>query len=112
MTPRPVEAERLRIYMTETARHEGQPLFEWLIAAALRHGLAGATAIRGLAGFGHHRRVHHSHLLDISDALPVIVEIIDAPAKIGPFLDLMDEALAGHTYTRDRILLHQPEVQS
>lgn len=102
-----VEAERLRVYTSETARHEGRPLFEWLIAQALRAGLAGATATKGLAGFGHHRKLHHAHLLDISDELPVIVEIIDTPKWIDTFLADAAGALGEHTYTREPVRLHR-----
>ena len=102
-----IEAERLRVYTTETARHEGRPLFEWLIAQALGAGLAGATATKGLAGFGHHRKLHHAHLLDISDELPVIVEIIDTPQRIDALLTAAAEALGDHTYTREPVRLHR-----
>ena len=108
MNGRTVEARRLRVYMTESARHDGQPLFEWLVSTAARLGMAGATATKALAGFGHHRRLHHAHLLDISDELPIVVEIIDEGDRIETFLEAADPALCGHTYTCEAVQMHRP----
>ncbi len=83
----------LRIFIGENDKHDGKPLYEWLIQEAKKHGLAGATAVRGLEGYGAHSRIHTAKLLDLSTDLPVIVEIIDELEKIEKFLPAVDQAV-------------------
>ena len=78
----PEEGHLLRIYIGESDRHEGKPLYEWIVREARKFGLAGATAIRGIEGFGAHSRVHTAKLLRLSSSLPIIVEIVDTQEKI------------------------------
>ena len=54
----PEEGSLLRIFIGESDRHAGKPLYEWLVLAAREHGLAGATVLRGLMGYGAHSRLH------------------------------------------------------
>ena len=104
-----IEAERLTTYCTEMARFEGRPLFEWLTQKAAELEMAGVTVHKAVAGFGRHRRMHHQHLLSISDDLPMSVEIIDISERIGTFLQAAEEALADHTYIREKVRWHRPE---
>lgn len=89
----PEKGHLLRIYIGESDRHDHSPLYEWIIRQAREHGLAGATAIRGLEGFGAHHRIHHAHLLSLSDDLPVIIEIVDVKDKIESFLKIIEPAI-------------------
>ena len=89
----PEEGQLLRIFIGESDQYEGAPLFEWLVQRAREHGLAGATVIRGLEGFGAHSRVHTAKILRLSSDLPVIVEIVDTHARIEAFLTLVDAAI-------------------
>ncbi len=80
----------LRIY-TEEGRHaEGRPLYEAIVLRARRAGLAGATVLRGPMGYGQSLRLHTAKILDLSANLPLVIEIVDAEAKIRPFLDELD----------------------
>ncbi len=81
----------LRIFIGERDRWHGQPLYEAIVARAREHGLAGATVIRGLLGFGAHSRLHSSKVLRLSTDLPVVVEIVDTEDKIQAFLPVLDE---------------------
>jgi len=67
----------LRIFIGENDRAHGRPLYEWLIEEAKRQELAGATAMRGLMGFGRKSRIHTSRILRLSSDLPVVIEIVD-----------------------------------
>ena len=67
----------LRIFVGEADRHEGKPLYEWIVHLARTNGLAGATAFRAMIGFGASSRIHTSKILRLSDDLPVIIEIVD-----------------------------------
>lgn len=86
---------RLRIFIHESMRHEHQPLYAALVERARREGLAGATVFRGIEGYGQHRHLHTNRLLDVSDDLPMIVEIVDTTEAIRRFLPLLD-ALIPH----------------
>ena len=94
----PSEGHLLRIFVSENDRHEGTPLYEWLVREAQTRGLAGATALRGLAGFGIHSRLHKASILRLSSDLPIVVEIVDSREKVEDFLssisDVMSEGIA------------------
>jgi uncharacterized protein len=79
------DAKLLRIFIGENDRIDGQPLYEAIVYAAKKQGLAGATVLRGIMGFGANSRVHTTKLLEISNDLPLIVEIIDTEEKIQSF---------------------------
>ncbi len=102
------EAQRLTVYLTESARYEGRPLFEWLTRQAVRLGVAGATVTKGLVGYGRHHQVHHAHLVELSDDLPVIFQCVDTPGQIQSILADCQSALHGHTYTLEDVKLHKP----
>ncbi len=86
----PRDAVRLRIYLGETAKHEGQPLYEAIVLAARRHHLAGATVLRGPLGFGHSSRLHTTKVLRLSEDLPLVIDIIDGPERIEAFLPVLE----------------------
>ncbi len=87
------EGHVLRIFLGETDKHQGVPLYEWILRKAKEQGLSGGTALRGIAGFGAHSQIHSSKILDISTNLPIIVEIIDTPEKIEHFLPMIEESI-------------------
>jgi uncharacterized protein len=90
----PREGRLLRIFIGESDRREGMPLSEWIVRKAREHGLAGATVLRGVEGFGAHSRVHTTKILRLSTDLPVVVEIIDTIEKIDAFMPLVDGAVS------------------
>jgi uncharacterized protein len=87
------DGQVLRVFVGETDKHQGVPLYEWILKKAKQEGLAGGTALRGIAGFGAHSQMHSSKILDISANLPIIVEIIDSRDKIEEFLPFLEEAV-------------------
>lgn len=80
----------LRIFVGESDRHAGKPLHEWLVLKAREEGLAGATVLRGMMGYGAHSRLHTFRIERLSEDLPVIVEIVDAREKLESFLAKID----------------------
>jgi len=84
-------AKLLRIYIGESDRWHGEPLAAALVRRAHEQGLAGATVVRGLEGFGANSRVHTTRILRLSEDLPVVVEIVDRSERIEDFLPLLDE---------------------
>jgi len=80
----------LRIFVGESDRWKGRPLHEAIVLRARERGLAGATVLRGLAGFGAHSRIHTAAVLRLSEDLPIVVEIADTPERIAAFLPELD----------------------
>jgi uncharacterized protein len=80
----------LRIFLGESDRHSGTPLHEWIVLQAREQGLAGATVLRGMMGYGAHSRVHTSKIERLSLDLPIVVEIVDARDKVEAFLARID----------------------
>ena|SRR5579859_5760400 len=86
----PQRSKMIRIYFGEDDRSNGKPLHEAIVEEARRQDLAGATAYRGIEGYGASSRIHRKHLLTSSD-LPVMVCIVDAPSKIEAFLPTLEQ---------------------
>jgi PII-like signaling protein len=89
------EGLRLRVFVHERLQHDHQPLYRAIVLLAQREGLAGATVFRAIEGYGLHRHLHTTRLMDIADDLPIIVEIVDRTAAIRRFLPLLG-ALVPH----------------
>jgi PII-like signaling protein len=83
----------LRVFIGETDRYKGKPLYEAIVYEAREWDLAGATVLRGILGYGADSRIHSSKLLALSDDLPVVVEVVDSEEKIQKLLPFLDEAV-------------------
>lgn len=90
----PRDGQLLRIFVGESDRWGGLPLYEAIVQQARKHGLAGATVFRGCEGFGAHSRIHTSRILRLSEDLPIVIEIVDSEDKIQAFLPVLDEMVA------------------
>lgn len=99
----PSEAELLRIFIGEADKYEGKPLYEVITSLARRKGMAGATVIRGLMGFGAHSRMHTAKILRLSEDLPIIIEIVDEPEKIEALLPELDKMITEGLVTLEKI---------
>jgi uncharacterized protein len=99
----PADGCLLRIFIGESDRHEGRPLYEWLVLQAREAGLAGATVLRGIEGFGAHSRLHTAKILRLSEDLPIVVEIVDSEEKIEAFLPIVDHAIAEGLATVEKV---------
>jgi hypothetical protein len=80
------EAKLLRIFVGSADKVNSTPLYEFIVFAAKRYGLAGATVLRGVMGYGANSMVHSAKILSISEDLPIIIEIIDVEDKIDAFV--------------------------
>jgi len=96
------EGQLLRIFIGESDRWEGKPLFSAIVEAARRAGLAGATVLRGVEGFGAHSRVHTAKILRLSADLPIVVEIVDRKDRIESFLPILDGMVAEGMITLEK----------
>jgi PII-like signaling protein len=101
----PEEGCLLRILVGETDKHRGNPLYEWIVLQAREQGLAGATAWRGIIGFGASSRIHTAKILRLSADLPVIIEIVDTRQKLEAFLDHISPNLKGGLATLEKAVV-------
>jgi len=99
----PKEGSLLRIFIGESDKHEGMSLYGWIVRKAREQGLAGATVLRGVEGFGAHSRVHTAKILRLSTDLPIVVEIVDTLEKIEAFLPAIDGAIREGLATLERV---------
>jgi PII-like signaling protein len=97
------EATLLRIFIRESEQRDGKPLYEALVLAARDRGLAGATVLRGIMGFGKSSRVHTAKWLVLSADLPIVVEIVDTEDKIREFLPRVDELVEDGLATLEQV---------
>src|SRR2546428_10313763 len=95
----PTEGKLLRIFIGEADRWHGKPLYEAIVVEARKRGLAGATVIKGFMGFGPHSRIHTAKLLELSQDLPIVIEIVDAPDKIEAVMPDLAQMLVDGLFT-------------
>ena len=99
----PEEGYLLRIFIGESDRHNGKPLYEWIVLQAREHELAGATVLRGVMGFGANTRVIHTFKIErLSEDMPMVVEIVDTKEKLEKFLDTIDPAIKAGLVTLEK----------
>lgn len=84
------EAKLLRIFLGELDRAGHKPLYEAIVQKAREAGLAGATVLRGVEGFGAASVIHKAKLLELSEDLPFVIEIVDSEEKIRDFVEVVD----------------------
>ncbi len=81
------EAKLLRIYISSTDKFKHAPLYEVVVFAAKRCGLAGATVLKGFMGFGASSIINSQKLWEISEKLPLVIEIVDEATKVDSFVE-------------------------
>lgn len=99
----PEQGHLLRIFIGESDKHGRIPLYEWIVKEAKQAGLAGATVVRGIQGFGAHSRIHSAKILDLSADLPIIIEIVDGLEKIEAFLPTVNEVIQEGLATVEKV---------
>lgn len=106
------ERTLMRIFIGERDRFEGRPLYEALLLRLRERGLAGATVLRGIAGFGASSTVHTDKVLRLSLDLPLIVEVVETEEAIQAVLPDLDEMIGGGLITleRARVIMYRPDA--
>ena len=84
------DAKLLRIFVGESEKFHKVPVYEKLVQEAREKGLAGATVLKGVMGFGKHSIIHTSKILALSEELPLVIEIVDETMKIEEFIKVVD----------------------
>lgn len=93
----------LRIYIGENDRWRGQPLYHAIVEHMRAGGLAGATVLRGIEGFGARQHLHTTRILRLSEDLPLLIEAIDSEENIRAILPTTDEMVGDGLITIERV---------
>jgi hypothetical protein len=114
---RGIEGERtlMRVFLGESDRcasgdHAGKPLYEAILLTLRERGIAGATVLRGIAGYGASAVIHTGKILRLSLDLPIVIEVVDEESRIQDVLPVLDGLIGGGLITleRARVVLYRP----
>ncbi len=97
------EGKLLRLFIGESDTWHGKPLYQAIVERVREMGLAGATVIRGIEGFGADSHLHTSRILRLSEDLPVVIEIVDTPERIERVVPILDEMVGEGMLTLERV---------
>lgn len=92
----------MRIFIGESDKNAGMPLYKWIVRKAKEQGLAGCTVIRGIEGFGAASTIHAANFLELSTDLPIIIEIVDTLEKIEAFVPIVDQVVVDGLVTLEK----------
>jgi uncharacterized protein len=93
----------VRIFVGESDRWHHEPLFEAIVRPAREAGLAGATVVRGIEGFGASSHLHTTRILRLSEDLPIVIEIVDQEDRVNAFLPIIDEMVGDGMVTIENV---------
>ena len=99
----PEDGYLLRIFIGESDSVGHRPLYEVIVLKAREAGLAGATVLRGIMGFGKNSVLHTAKILRLSEDLPMVVEIVDSLEKVEAFLPVLDDLITDGLVTLERV---------
>jgi PII-like signaling protein len=106
------EGVRVRAYFGERDRAGGAPLWSALLEFLRRKGAAGATVMRGIAGYGAHSKIHAANIVDLSADLPLILEWVDSKERVDQLLPEIEAMLQGGLITVEPVTIvrYQPHT--
>jgi len=99
----PKDAALLRVFIGESDRYQGHPLYEAIVTKAREMHLAGATVLRGPMGYGRTSHLHTAKVLRLSEDLPIVVEMVDSQEKINEFLPVLDGMIGSGLVTLEKV---------
>jgi PII-like signaling protein len=97
------EAVLLRIFIGESDKWQGKPVYEAIVLKARELHMAGATVLRGPMGFGANSRLHTVKILRLSEDLPMVIEIVDTKEKVDAFLPYIEEMVQEGLVTMEKV---------
>ncbi len=93
----------MRIFVGESDEHDGKPLYQAIVEELRAAGLAGATVLRGIEGFGKSSVLHTGHVLRLSSDLPIVIECVDRSERIEEILPRLDTMIVDGLVTLERV---------
>jgi len=92
----------LRVLIGEDDKYKGRPLYEQIVLKARELKLSGATVFKGIMGFGADSLIHTTKILQLSEDMPIIIEIVDTEQNINKILPFLDETVEGGLVTLEK----------
>jgi PII-like signaling protein len=83
------EAKLLRIFISSTDKYKHQPLYEVVVFKAKEHGIAGATVLKGVMGYGASNTIYSPSYWEVAEKVPLLIEIVDESEKIEKFIEII-----------------------
>ena len=96
-------AQRVSIYVDESVQYKRHPLYTEIVHRAHAQGLAGATVLRGIEGYGASNHIHTTRMLSLSQDLPLVVVIVDSEERIAAFLPQLEEIVGDGLVVLDEV---------
>jgi PII-like signaling protein len=96
-------AKLVRIFLGESDRWKGQPLYVAIVDEMRKAGLGGATVFKGILGFGAHSVVHAARIVDLSSDLPIVIELVDSEERVAAFLPTLDAMVGEGLVTMEKV---------
>jgi PII-like signaling protein len=97
------EGKLLRIFIGESDKHGRKPLYQAIVEMLREEGMAGATVLRGIEGFGANSHLHTARILRLSEDLPIVIEVADTPERIEAIMPKLDEMVSDGMVTLERV---------
>jgi uncharacterized protein len=97
------EGKLLRIFIGESDTWHGKPIYQAIVERVRAEGLAGATVVRGIEGFGADSHLHTSRILRLSEDLPVVIELVDTAERIDTVMPVLDEMVTEGLVTTEPV---------
>jgi PII-like signaling protein len=97
------EGKLLRIFIGESDKHGRKPLYQAIVEMLREEGMAGATVLRGVEGFGANSHLHTARILRLSEDLPIVIEVADTTEKIESIMPRLDEMVTDGMVTLERV---------
>ncbi len=97
------EAKLLRVFIGESDKFEGRPLYQAIVERARQRELSGATVLRGYLGYGANSRIHSARIMRLSEDLPMVIEIVDEPERIAAFAAELDGMIGEGLVTMEKV---------
>jgi hypothetical protein len=97
------EGKLLRIFIGESDRHGRKPLYQAIVEMLRQEGMAGATVLRGIEGFGATSHLHTARILRLSEDLPIVIEVADTAERIEAIMPRIDEMVTDGLVTLERV---------
>jgi uncharacterized protein len=93
----------LRVFCGESDTWHGKPLYKAIVQRVREEGMAGATVLRGIEGFGARSRIHTARILRLSEDLPVVIELVDLAERIESIIPVLDEMIDEGMITLEQV---------
>ena len=93
----------MRVFVGESDRAHGKALYEWIVQQAREEGLAGATVLRGIMGYGANSRIHTIKITRLSVDMPIVIELADSEERLERFLEIIDGEIGEGLVTMEKV---------